>query len=67
LYEKKTGYWILSSKKWGNVGSVGYARLSRVDEDDDVYGVGWDDDNAEMNRYNQKYPSPFVTCEDCAA
>ena len=62
---EKAGYWSSSNKKWNNVGSVGYAELLRVDEIDNVFGVTWNFDNANMTRDDQKFPSPFVACEDC--
>ena len=64
---EKAGYWNSNNKKWDNVGSVGFAKLSRVNEDDNVYEVRWCNDLAFMNRYNQEFPSPFVACEDCSA
>ena len=62
---EKAGYWDPSNEGWGNVGSVGCAKLSRVSGNDGVYGVGWSDDDANIDRYGQKFPSPFVACEDC--
>jgi len=64
---EKAGCWHPNNEIWGNVGSVGFALLSRVYGDDDVYEVIWDVDYARINRYDQGYPSPFVACEDCAA
>lgn len=61
----RAGYWNPNNKKWNNVGSVGYAKLSRVNENDNVYEAKWNDDNANINRNNQKFPSPFVACEHC--
>ena len=65
LKEKLTGYWNPNKQTWSNVGSVGFATLSRVNGSDDVYGAGWDDDDASVNRYFQRFPSAFVACEDC--
>ena len=62
---EKAGYWRPNIKEWSHVGSVGYAKLSRVDENDNVYGVEWNNDDAIMNRNTQGFPSPFVACEDC--
>jgi hypothetical protein len=60
---EKTGYWNPSRNKWDNVGSIGYAKLSTMSENGLVYGVEWDDD-ADLRRSFQKFPSPFVACED---
>ena len=57
---EKAGFWLPPNKEWFNVGSVGYAKLSRVNENDNVYEVKWNNDNANINRNNQKFPSPFV-------
>ena len=62
---EKAGYWNPDNKEWVNVGSVGYATLSRVNESDNVYEAEWDDTSAYINRYYQKFPSPFVACKDC--
>lgn len=62
---EKAGCWDPNSEGWYDVGSVGYARLSRVDGDDDVYEVGWYNGIADISRSDQRYPSPFVACEDC--
>ena len=62
---EKAGYLDPSNEGWGNVGSVGCAKLSRVSGNDGVYGVEWSDDDANIDRYGQKFPSPFVACEDC--
>ena len=65
---EKAGYWDPNNEKWINVGSVGYAELSRViNEDDNVYEVEWDFGNAFIYLNNQKFPSPFVACENCSA
>lgn len=64
---EKAGYWFPDSKEWDNVGSVGYARLSRVNGNDNVYEVRWINGNAIMIRHSQGFPSPFVACEDCSA
>lgn len=64
---EKAGFWNPTNKGWGHVGSVGFATLSRVHEDDYVCEVVWSNDNAFVNRFSQKFPSPFVACEDCAA
>ena len=62
---EKAGYWNSINKRWLNVGSVGCAKLSRVNENDNVYEVIWNTDLADINRDNQEFPSPFVACEDC--
>lgn len=64
---KKAGYWHPYDKTWDNVGSVGYAYLSRVDENDNVYEVRWTDDTAYVSRGSQEFPSPFIWFEDCSA
>lgn len=64
---EKAGYWTPSNKLWSNVGSVGYALLSSVNEIDSVYGARWIDDHANLDRDYQEFPSPFVACEDCSA
>jgi len=65
LYEKKPGYWDPNYRKWNFVGSFGYAKLSRVDEGDNICWVGWNDHNANIVRNYQKFPYPFVACEHC--
>jgi len=64
---EKAGYWDPFDKIWSYVGSVGCALLSRVGEGVHVYGVLWSDDGAYIYSYFQRFPSPFVACEDCAA
>ena len=62
---EKAGYWRPNIKEWSHVGSVGYAGLSRVDGNDTVYGVTWNNGSANIDRNSQRFPSPFVACEDC--
>ena len=62
---EKAGYWRPNIKEWSHVGSVGYAGLSRVDGNDAVYGVTWNNGSANIDRNSQRFPSPFVACEDC--
>lgn|GEM_PF-1564835 len=64
---EKAGYWHPYNKISYYVGSVGYAILSRVNEDDNVYGAEWSNGYARISRDDQRFPSPFVACEDCAA
>lgn len=61
----KAGYWNPNNKKWNNVGSVGYVNMSKVNENDNVYELKWNNDNANINRNNQKFPSPFLAFEHC--
>lgn len=62
---EKAGYWHPNGKKWGNVGSVGYVELSKVDGNDHVYGVTWNSGSADISRHSQRFPSPCLPCEDC--
>ncbi len=62
---EKAGYWSPNKERWNDVGSVGYARLSRVSESDNVYEAEWNDTYAYISRNGQEFPSPFVSCEDC--
>jgi hypothetical protein len=50
---EKAGYWLPDFKKWNDVGSVGYATLSRVNGNDYVYEVKYHDDDATIGRYVQ--------------
>lgn len=61
----KAGYWNPNNKKWNNVGSVGYVNMSNVNDNDNVYEIKWNNDNANINRNNQKFPSPFFAFEHC--
>ena len=61
----KSGYLNAYDKEWSDdVGSMGYAALSKVDVLGNVYETKWSDDNTFMDRGNQRCPSPFVACED---
>ena len=62
---EKAGYWNPFHKEWDNVGFVGYVNLSRVYENDSVFDMKWDYDNANINRIYQRFPSPFLAFEDC--
>lgn len=51
--------------KWNDVGTVGYATLSRVNENGNIVEVKWNNDNANIKWNNQKYPQPVVAFEHC--
>ena len=64
-YGDKAGYWNPNNKKWNNVGSVGYVGLSRVNNNENVRTVKWNDTNSNLKWNNQKYPQMFLGFEHC--
>ena len=64
---EKSGYWGPDDEEWGSVGSVGYAKLSEVGVNGNVYEARRDDDDAISSWNYRRFPSPFVAFEDCPA
>lgn len=65
MWLEKAGCWNPGHKRWINVGSYGYAALSKVNEDGNVYEACWSDGYAGMTWDNQGFPQPVVASEDC--
>jgi hypothetical protein len=63
---EKNGYLHPDNNEWVKVGIVGVAYLSRMNENDNIYGVKWDDDDGQKSLNAQRFPIPFIACEDCS-
>lgn len=70
---KQAGYWDPGDDKWHNVWSIGYAYLSMapLDRSEKIYGIKWNNnkldqikDFAEIYRFDQQFPSPFIAYEE---
>jgi len=77
---EKAGYWHPNKKEWGSVGSVGFVYLSKVKNflsmgysdlwSDRACEVKWKRSNkkgdiANIDRFHDKFPSPYIAYEDC--
>lgn len=60
---EKAGCWNPYTNKWDDISSVGYVKLSGLNWIDNVYGVKWSTDRAEVSRYGHRNASPFLAYE----